>query len=113
MRAEKDAIRLTSPILFGAVGAFCAVLGLFAWAEYGAFAMTAMREAISHDSGASYRAARYADGFRFIQMLFGFVAVLLGWASLAQGSKARIAKGLVHGALWSGVGVLILSLLLV
>jgi hypothetical protein len=111
--AEKHASRSRSPILLGVGGVFCAVLGLLAWLEYGAFAMRAIHAVISHDSGAAQWAAIYADGFRFIQMLLGIAAMLLGWTSLSRGPKARIARWLGYTALWAGVAVLMLSFLLV
>ena len=101
------------PILLGSVAVCCAVLGLFVWLGYSAFAMRASRAAFSQDSGAPHRAAMYADSFRFTQLLLAISAMALGWASLSRGSNSRKAMGLGYAALLAGVAVLMLSFLIV
>ena len=100
------------PVLIGAVGVSCAVLGLFAWLGNGALVMMAIRAVFSHDSRVSNRALMYAGGFALTQLLLGISAMILGWASLARGSNLRVNKTLGHVALWTGVVVLMLLFLI-
>lgn len=101
------------PFILGAVGVSCGLLGIFSWIEYGAYAMRSINAVISRDSVMADKMASYADGFSLAQLLFGVLAVGLGWTANARGRGSPLARRLGVSAVCLGVVALVLLMVLV
>lgn len=96
-----------TPTTLGWVAIACALLGLLALFGYGTFATRGIHAAAARDMVAAHRMASYAGSCSFAQLVFGLLAVGLGWVAKAPGNP-RLAWWL--GALACGLGVLVLVL---
>jgi len=105
--------RVKSPTILGLVGVTCALLGLLAWIEYGAFATRGIFAAASGQRKVAHRMASYADGFRCVQLLLGVLSIGMGWTARTRREASRLARASGFAAICLGVVVLALLMLLV
>lgn len=109
--SKTPAIQERRAVFLGAIAVSSALLGIFAWIGYGAFATWGIHTAASGDTATSGRMALYAGVFTLAQFALGMIALAVGSTVRIQRGGSGLARRL--GDLAMGLGTIVLMLLLI